>query len=437
MSSASTGIKSLALRGPFGRTPRTPHELRWFLARRIGLAAVTISLLAGGVAYRVEAEQAEHVALERAATAAGHVASRAMQLQLPQSGAASQAHLQRLLDRSQFVGLRIIDQAGKVTHESWDAVPHATIAAIRSHLHPWPVHDSRNRITVGGLHLIQVAQPLGGPGAPLGYLEGIYRLDPNTLEHEREQIRRSALTAAISVFAAAVLLYPTLFAMLRRSTGLSRQLLQANLSLIRALGTAVARRDADTDAHNYRVTLYAVAVAEAMSQPAHEIADLMSGAFLHDVGKIGIPDRILRKPARLTAEEFEVMKTHSLLGLEIVAGNPWLEGAAQVIRHHHERFDGTGYPDGLRGTRIPLKARIFAVADVFDALTADRPYKAAMPLPEAMSLIKADSGRHFDPDVVAAFEQVVADWYARLARASEETLHGEVRAVLARYFRVP
>ena len=101
-----------------------------------------------------------------------------------------------------------------------------------------------------------------------------------------------------------------------------------------SLGNAVAKRDSDTDAHNYRVTYYAVALAEAMGLPEKEIADLVVGAFLHDVGKIGIPDRILLKPGKLTAEEFEIMKSHSLLGTEIVAGNRWLAGAAQTIRHH-------------------------------------------------------------------------------------------------------
>ncbi|TXT24904.1 MAG: metal-dependent phosphohydrolase [Rhodocyclaceae bacterium] len=120
-----------------------------------------------------------------------------------------------------------------------------------------------------------------------------------------------------------------MLAMLRHSSGLSRRLLEANLSLVRALGNAVAKRDSDTDAHNYRVTLYAIALAEALGLPATEIPDLVAGAFLHDVGKIGIPDQIVQKPGKLTREEFLIMKTHVLLGLDIVAGNAWLEGAAR------------------------------------------------------------------------------------------------------------
>lgn len=117
-----------------------------------------------------------------------------------------------------------------------------------------------------------------------------------------------------------------------------------------------------------------------MGLPKHDISDLVAGAFLHDVGKIGIPGSTLLKPGKLTDDEFLVMKTHALLGIEIVADNRWLEGAAPTIRHHHEHFDGAGYPDRLRGDAIPRVARIFAVVDVFDALTSERPYKKAMTL---------------------------------------------------------
>ena len=172
-----------------------------------------------------------------------------------------------------------------------------------------------------------------------------------------------------------------------------------------------------------------------MDLPKREIADLVVGAFLHDVGKIGISDRILLKPGRLTADEFEIMKTHSLLGIEIVADNPWLAGAALTIRHHHERFDGTGYPDGLGGEAIPRAARIFAVVDVFDALTSERPYKQALPLVEALAIIERDSGRQFDPAVVEVFRVIAADLYARAAQAGGAELRQELPAVLSRYFK--
>ncbi len=231
------------------------------------------------------------------------------------------------------------------------------------------------------------------------------------------------------------MLYPLLLAMLHQSAGLSQRLLKANLSLLHALGNAVAKRDSNTNAHNYRVTLYAVALAEAMGVAAGEFPDLVAGAFLHDVGKIGIPDHVLQKTSRLTGDEFEVMKTHALLGFEIVAGNPWLAGAARIIRHHHERFDGTGYPDGLAGAAIPYLARIFAIVDVFDALTAARPYKAAMPLAEALDIIERDAERHFDPEVVIAFKRIASALYDRIAQATEAELRLEMHSVFSRYFK--
>jgi len=289
---------------------------------------------------------------------------------------------------------------------------------------------------VSGERLIQVVLPLFGSDDSLaGYVEGVSRLDEESLLAQREQVRAAALTATLSVLLTALLLYPLLLAMLQQSTGLSRRLLDSNLSLMHSLGNAVAKRDSDTDAHNYRVTYYAVALAEAMGLPEKEIADLVVGAFLHDVGKIGIPDRILLKPGKLTAEEFEIMKSHSLLGTEIVAGNRWLAGAAQTIRHHHERFDGAGYPDGLRGEAIPRIARVFAVVDVFDALTSKRPYKEPMTLAEALSIIERDAGQHFDPLVVAVYIKIAPGLYTKAVQVDDAELRQGMRMLLSRYFK--
>lgn len=412
--------------------------MRWMLARRLSAAALIIGLLAGGIAYWVEVRRVEEAALEHATTAAVHLASPAIQVLASEEGAAKHEHLQRLLDRSRFIGIRVFDQTGRLVYETWEDVPPVVIQAITAHGHTWPAigENQRHRIDVAGERLIQVVLPLdGGPNALSGYLEGIYRFDQESLQHQRQQIRGSTLAAMASVIATAVLLYPLLVAMLQHSTGLSRRLLGANLSLIRSLGNAIAERDSDTDAHNYRVTLYAVALAEAMGLSDKEVANIVIGAFLHDVGKIGIPDHILLKPGKLTPEEFEVMKTHAPQGADIVAGNPWVKDAMDIIRHHHEWFDGTGYPDGLRGETIPRRARVFAVVDVFDALTSVRPYKRAMALPEAIAMLQEGSGRHFDPEAVAAFIPIAPLLYERIAQAPEMELHREMRSVLCRYFK--
>lgn len=421
------------------RPPATPSELHRMLALRLGAATMAIGLLAGGVAYLLEIRRTERAVLALAEEGVRHFRSSAMQTLLDAGTADGHGALARLLDSTRFVSIRVFSRDASLTYETWADVPASMIESIRSHSRAWPALGAihRNRTAFAGEHLIQVLLPLAASdGSLLGYLEGIYRIDRDTVRHQREQIRNGAVTAAASVAAAGALLYPLLLAMLRQSTRLSTRLLDSNLTLIRSLGNAVAKRDSGTDAHNYRVTLYAVALAEHMAVSAREIADLVSGAFLHDVGKIGIPDSILLKPGRLSGNEFELMKSHVLLGLDIVGENPWMAGAAAVIRHHHERFDGTGYPDGLRGEAIPCNARIFSVVDVFDALTSARPYKTALPLAEALAILERDAGRHFDPAVVAAFKQIAATLYDRIAQAGEADLHLEMRSVLLRYFQI-
>ena len=418
--------------------PESSRQLRWMLARRMGAAAIAIGLAAGGAAYWAETYRAEQVAIERVADGLRHFESPAMQLLAKEAISEGHEALASLPDRGRLVGIRVFNQGGKLFYESWAEIPKPFVDIVRLRRHDWPASGSihRNWIAVPDERLIQVVQAITGKNGNLvGYLEGTSRLDAEMLRAQRDQILSGILTAVASVFATTLLLYPLLLAMLRRSTNLARRLLDSNLSLVRSLGNAVAKRDSDTDAHNYRVTYYAVALAEAMGLPAKDISELVVGAFLHDVGKIGIPDGILLKPGKLTADEFAVMKTHPLLGIEIVADNPWLIGAALTIRHHHERFDGTGYPDGLRGDAIPFSARIFAVVDVFDALTSERPYKKPMTLADAISIIERDSDGHFDQNVVSAFVEIAPSLYAIASHAGNVELRLAVDEVLSRYFK--
>jgi response regulator RpfG family c-di-GMP phosphodiesterase len=187
-----------------------------------------------------------------------------------------------------------------------------------------------------------------------------------------------------------------------------RVLLQkAYQETVSALATALETKDTGTRAHSQRVQRYAIELTRAV---ARELADDQSaqyGFLLHDVGKIGIPDEILRKPKPLTETEERLMQTHTVLGEQMLSGVAFLRGAGlAVVRHHHERWDGDGYPDGLRGEEIPLGARIFAVADSLDAITNDRPYRRARSWEFARSEIAVQAGGQFDPDVVAAFHDV-------------------------------
>ena len=194
------------------------------------------------------------------------------------------------------------------------------------------------------------------------------------------------------------------------------ELQQSYIVTVRALSNAVEARDAYTAKHAERVAAYGLEIARAMdltlaADPATEF-----GFLLHDVGKVAITDGILHKPGPLTPEERAVMEQHPLIGAGIVAEISFLEGdAAAVVRSHHEQWAGGGYPDGLSGEDIPLPARVFAVADVLDALTTTRPYRTASPIAEARAMIVKDSGTHFDPTVIAAFREIPDHVFTEIA----------------------
>jgi putative nucleotidyltransferase with HDIG domain len=191
-----------------------------------------------------------------------------------------------------------------------------------------------------------------------------------------------------------------------RSSDLQRvlgELHHAYISTMETLAHLVEAKDADTRRHLDRTSEYGLALARLIDPGLAANPGLARGFLLHDIGKIGIPDGILTKPGPLSPAEWDRMRTHPLVGAHILSSIRFLREAVEVIRHHHERFDGSGYPDGLAGEEIPLAARIFAVVDAFDAMTSDRPYRRAMPPEEAIEEIVRCSGRHFDPEVVEPF----------------------------------
>ena len=176
----------------------------------------------------------------------------------------------------------------------------------------------------------------------------------------------------------------------------------AFLETVRSLAFVVEAKDAYTGQHLERCRVYGVAVMKELG--IHDdYPDAQYGFLLHDAGKVGVPERILGKPGPLTAAEWRVMRTHPLIGYQIVAGIPFLKNAAEIVRSHHEMFDGSGYPAGLRRDEIPVPARVFSVVDAFDAMTTDRPYRAALSLDHALGELQRMAGTQFDPDVVKAF----------------------------------
>ena len=271
-------------------------------------------------------------------------------------------------------------------------------------------------------------------GKRVGYIEGVYAISRKYLAQARLQAAVTAIIAAGIVLLTTLILYPAINRLLGRVSGLTTGLLHANLEILNVLGSAIAKRDNDTDIHNYRVTIYAIRLGQELGLSGAEMRSLIKGAFLHDVGKIGIRDSILLKPGRLTHEEFEEMKQHVRHGLDIVGRSAWLKDASPVVGNHHERYDGTGYLESLSGSDIPKVARIFAIADVFDALTSKRPYKAAMGYEESMKILQEGRGSHFDPEIMDSFAKIAPELYDTYANRDDKTPRDDLRRIGAPYF---
>jgi putative nucleotidyltransferase with HDIG domain len=185
---------------------------------------------------------------------------------------------------------------------------------------------------------------------------------------------------------------------------------------LRALGVAIDLRDHETAGHSQRVCRYSVEIAQQMGWTKEQLASLARGAYLHDIGKLGISDGILLKPGPLTDDERKLMQEHAQIGFDVVKGIPFLADAAEIILMHHERYDGAGYPRGLKGDEIRRGAQIFAVADTLDAITSDRPYRRAGSYQSAREAITRGSGSQFDPRVVQVFLTIPEDRWPAIAR---------------------
>lgn len=201
----------------------------------------------------------------------------------------------------------------------------------------------------------------------------------------------------------------------KRERARAQELRNSYMATVRALSNAVEARDAYTGRHADRVTAFGLELARGAGLDVAADPQLEFGFLLHDVGKVAVPDAILFKPEPLTGDERALIELHPVTGAEILRDVTFLGDGLDVVRHHHERWDGRGYPDGLRREAIPLSARVFAVADTLDALTSDRPYRAAVHWTAARAVICAESGTQFDPAVVEAYEAIPDAMFAGLA----------------------
>jgi len=269
---------------------------------------------------------------------------------------------------------------------------HAEIAAQED---AWVVRDlgSTNGTLLNGIRIGQAARPLGhGDAIRFGLvamkvsLPGEAETRPSTANGAAKRAAQPATGSATAACA-----------------GIPDATHEIVIQTVTALAQAVELRDKYTGGHTQRVTMYALLLADQLGLSQQDRRLLQIGVPLHDIGKIGVDDAILRKPGQLTAEEFESMRSHTVRGADILASVPELSIVLPIVRSHHERWDGSGYPDGLAGDAIPLLARVVAVADAFDAMVSDRPYRKGLPVAKAFAEMAGQAGRQFDPRCVRAF----------------------------------
>ncbi len=311
----------------------------------------------------------------------------------------------------------------------------AYLARHRFAFRPGEAVQSRALVSIGGKPHVHLAVSLADSrGRVAAYAESIFAVSQKVQDDIKAGMYGTIGLVVLVVLATTLLLYPVIIRLLRRSTDLSVHLQEANLETLRVLGSAIAKRDSDTDRHNYRVTIYTVRLAEALGLSGAAIRSLIKGAMLHDVGKIGIRDAVLLKPGTLSDAEFREMQSHVQHGRDIVAQASWLSDAVDVISGHHEHYDGSGYDSGRAGAEIPLGARLFAVADVFDALTSRRPYKEAYDYDEAMRLLELGRGTHFDPAVLDVFRGIARGLYDTVTHSDEPGLKACLQQLFQTYF---
>lgn len=229
------------------------------------------------------------------------------------------------------------------------------------------------------------------------------------------------------------LLCPIIVISVRHVLALLVDLQMAHLELLVVLGNTVAKRDQDTAEHNFRVAIMAVRLAEAAQLDTQSMLGQFMGAFLHDIGKVGVSDNILLKPSSLSADERQEMQKHVVHGIDILTNSVWLQEAARVIGFHHEKFDGTGYPYGIKAGDIPVEARIFSIVDVFDALVSTRPYKNALPCEQAMKVMEQECGRSFDPQFLSVFMSIAEGLYHQVIGLDLAQLKEMCAAIIEQY----
>ena len=419
------------------------------LAMRLIGAAVIMSILLAVVVFLLEQRRLGGLVNERAAEVVAKFNAQLKQLghRIETNSDEIEKELEMLLivgksqpDTGRLVYVSIYDLEGRQIANEFDQ-NYAQVNAVaglakarQSHLRNNPVVNQSFR-QIRGTPYLRLSFPLyDQAGIQTSFLDGIFEVSSRARNEVTGRIARSVFGAMAIVMLTTLILYPVISRLINQLTVLTENLVESNVETLRVIGSAIAKRDSDTDSHNYRVTIYSVELAERIGLKPNLIQGLIKGAFLHDVGKIGISDQILRKPEKLSESEYESMKLHVQHGLDIVSQSEWLKDAVDVVGYHHEKFSGEGYPNGLKGHEIPVNARIFAIADVFDALTSQRPYKERLSLATSMEILNQGRGNHFDPALLDSFNEIAPVLYEQFTEGSDDALIKKLETIILKYF---
>jgi HD-GYP domain-containing protein (c-di-GMP phosphodiesterase class II) len=422
------------------------------LLLRLAAATIILSLLFAAIAYYSDQRRIEQEVVELARFRTGEFNLYIQDL-LDSAQALSPEVLEQKLDEfidetgkvvirdGRFVLVRIYDQTGQQllnnTEDGFAAMP-AVKKAVDDASIPALDADEFHVVTteLDQLPFVGVVLPLmNSTNDVVARAVVVFAVSAEAIDDIRGNILLTLFYVVILVVGTALTIYPIIGRLLNRLSRQTLKLLDSNLEILQVLGSAIAKRDSDTDAHNYRVSVYAVRLAEAVNLPRNQIQGLIKGALLHDVGKLGIRDNVLLKPGKLTKDEFTIMKTHVDHGLEITDRARWLKDAEPVVGGHHEKYDGAGYPSGLKGDVIPITARIFAITDVFDALTSRRPYKAPLSFDETMEILASGRGTHFDPALLDTFCDIARDLYDTYSGKDDQKPRKQLESLIEEYFK--
>ena len=282
--------------------------------------------------------------------------------------------------------------------------------------------------------LLKITLPvMNGDQVLTGYMSGVYQLPAADM---KAVVNRFALTGAITsgaVLCCGIFCYLGFFLLNNRLVRTINGLSGCNIFLLKKLGTALGKSDCLDDGHSSRLLIYSINLAIASGVPGNQIRELIIGSCLHDIEMLSVPVSILHKDAPLSRDERSLVDKHAKEGFDAVKKIKWIVNGARMVRHHHEKYDGSGYPDGLKHEKIPLNARIFTIADTFDAMTSSRPYRKPLSIEEALRQLGQGSGKHFDPVLLSTFMKIVPGLFARLDDMGLSDLEKEADKLVRRY----